>query len=256
MCQFFSCVSNGKGKIYYFDWKQRKEFMKENLNNYSHDSHSSICAFFNLNEDKMNKYEYNPLTNQFKIDQINNVKDDSILIENQMKDLDFKTIVKPLIIKKIINPFLDVEQNKFTDEDLNCLKEWNSVVYSVRNSIRCSVWYSVRNSVWDSVRGSVVGSVWDSVVGSVWDSVGYSVENSVGYSVCDSVENSVRDSIWSVIWCYISSFFNIKYEYNFDSVIKLWERGFVPSFDGTTWRIHQGEDANIIFEISKDELEK
>ena len=97
---------------------------------------------------------------------------------------------------------------------------------------------------WDSVRDSVWGSVRDSVWGSVW------------YSVGDSVENSVR--------AYISSLFpNIKDWKHIDhkkgvnpfqSCIDLWHRGFVPSFDGTTWRLHSGKKAEIVFEIHKDKL--
>ena len=30
--------------------------------------------------------------------------------------------------------------------------------------------------------------------------------------------------------------------------ILLWKRGFVPSFDGTTWRLHSGKEAKIVFE--------
>ena len=111
MCDFFSCVSNGKGRIYYFNWEQRKEFLKNNPTNLRMDSHASICEFYKLNEDKVNKYEYNPLTKKFTIDQLNNKNDDSRLIKNQMKDMNWKTIVEPLIIKHIINPFKDVEKN-------------------------------------------------------------------------------------------------------------------------------------------------
>ena len=39
-------------------------------------------------------------------------------------------------------------------------------------------------------------------------------------------------------------------------LIKLWKQGLVPSFDGTTWRLHSGKKAKIIFEITKKELIK
>jgi hypothetical protein len=28
----------------------------------------------------------------------------------------------------------------------------------------------------------------------------------------------------------------------------LWESGFVPSFDGKTWRLHAGKNAKIVYE--------
>jgi len=51
------------------------------------------------------------------------------------------------------------------------------------------------------------------------------------------------------VWAYISSFFGIKYNYDFTPAIKLWEQGLVPSFDGTTWRLHSGKKAEIVYEM-------
>jgi len=39
-------------------------------------------------------------------------------------------------------------------------------------------------------------------------------------------------------------------------VRKLWLGGFVPSFDGKTWRLHAGLKAKVVFEISAEELRK
>ena len=75
-------------------------------------------------------------------------------------------------------------------------------------------------------------SVWDSVMDSVWN------------SVMDSVRDSVR--------AYISSFFDIKYRYDFSLCTKLWESGLVPSFDGKTWRLHSGKNADVVYEWMPD----
>jgi hypothetical protein len=99
------------------------------------------------------------------------------------------------------------------------------------------VWGSVGDSVWGSVRGSVRGSVGDSVWGSVGDSV----------------------------WAYIGSFFTLpkweyvthtKGKYPFDPSVKLWNAGLVPSFDGTTWRLHAGPKAQVVFSITEEELRR
>jgi hypothetical protein len=84
--------------------------------------------------------------------------------------------------------------------------------------------------VWSSVRDSVGGSVWSSVRDSVW--------------------SSVRDSVWA----YTSSFVLAPYKYDFSQYNQLWDSGFVPSFDGTTWRLHSGKNAKIVFEISAVDL--
>jgi len=129
-----------------------------------------------------------------------------------------------------VHPF---EVNPMPLEDAKkLLQEWKKV------------WALIMDSVWDSVWNSVRDSIWNSVSASVWDSVGASVWD----SVWDSVSASVWDSVMDSIWAYISSLFpNIKkWKYvnhedgvnPFQSCIDLWKGGYVPSFDGKTWRLH------------------
>ena len=223
MCNFFSFVTdpvNHPAEYYFLDW----EYRKTDLDDGGVDSHSHICKEFNLCEDVCNKYEYNPLTGEFIVDQINSKRDDSEAAEKWANRLDFKEIVEPLIIKPIVKPFELPKVEQVTDEQIGWLKEWGSVGGSVGDS------------VWDSVRGSVWASVWD----SVRDSVGASVWNSVWDSVVDSVMDSVRD--------YALSFFAIDFEHDFSSAVKLWESGLVPSFEGKTWRLHSGKNADVVYE--------
>jgi len=262
MCKFFSFDSDGKGKFYYFDWKLRKQIINKSgklAMDYEADSHTSIADYFGFKaekEDELNKYEYNPLTKDFVIDQINTTND-SKQAEKWANRLDFSKVVKPLILKPIIYPF-KIKAKKVTKVEIKLLQKWNSVGDSVRDSVGDSVWNSVRdsvgNSVWNSVGNSVWNSVGDSVWNSVWNSVGDSVGNSVGDSVGDSVWNSVGNSVGDSVRAYVSGFFKIKYKYSYKSCIKLWEKGFVPSFDGKIWRLHAGEKAEIVFEISQKEL--
>ncbi len=214
-----SFVTDGGTNRYYFNDKLRTELKGSNLN---FDSHSSICKHFELKEDNCNKYEYNPLTQEFTVDQVNNKKDDRVLAEKWVRKLDFKTVVKELVIKPIVHPF-QIDPPEITEVHIELLKKWASV----------------RDSVWDSVRDSV----WDSVWASVWDSVG----DSVGDSVWDSVGDSVWDSVWDSVEAYNSSFFIIQsWKYTdatgginpFQPCIDLWNVGIVPSFDGKIWRLH------------------
>jgi len=221
MCQFFSLVSDGKGKVMYFDWKLREKCLKSKLP-FEPDSHTSIATHFGYEgakEDSLNKYEYNPLTKKFEVDQLN-TKDDSKYVEVFCKKLDFKLIVPQLIIKPIVHPF-KIKPQKVTKADIQLLKQWDSVGGSVKDLI------------WNSVGGSVGDSIWDSVGGSIWG--------------------------------YTSSFFNLpEWKYikhkkgvnPYQCVIDLWEKGLVPSFNGTTWRLHTGEKAKIVFEITKEKLLK
>ena len=60
------------------------------------------------------------------------------------------------------------------------------------------------------------------------------------------------DSVRSSVWAYKSSFFDIKYRYDFSLCTKLWESGLVPSFDGKTWRLHSGKNADVVYEWMPD----
>jgi len=244
MCKFFSLVSNGDSEPLYFNAKLRQQ-VKEGKLNYDPDSHTSIADYFGYKGDKedvLNKYEYNPLTRVFTIDQKNNPKDDSKDIKKFCLGLDFKLIVPELIIHPIVHPFEDFSVTKVSKQDLELLKQWKSV--------RDSVW----NGVGDSVGKSVGKSVGDSVRDSVWNGVGDSVWNGVGKSVRDSVWTGVGKSLRDSVWAYISSFFTlenwkyIKHEKGvnpFQSCIDLWNKGIVPSYDGKIWRLH-GKNGKVI----------
>ncbi len=74
-----------------------------------------------------------------------------------------------------------------------------------------------------------------------------------------SVRASVGDSVKDSVGAYTGTFFllprdawkyteNVKTdEYPFLPLVKLWEQGLVPSFDGKKWRLHGGEDAMILW---------
>lgn len=242
MCKFFSVISDGKGKIYYFDWAIRERIIKKELS-YESDSHTSIADYYGFKgsaEDKMNKYEYNPLTKGLTVDQIN-TDNDSVAVEKQCNNLDFSKIVPALIIKKIVNPLLDVKAGKVGKKEKELLKNWASLWASVRASMGE---YYVGESLW--------ASLWASVGASAWESLGASLGASGRTSAWASVWASVRASAWA----YYSSFFSVKYEYDFSCGVELWNRGFVPSFDGKIWRLHAGKKGEVVFEITAEELRK
>ena len=225
MCKFFSLCSQGSGKPLYFDSTIRKKIIKgEKINGNKYettDSHTSIAHYFGfegLAEDKLNKYEYDVWTKRLEIDHLG-AKDDSKLIKDFCDNLDWTTIVPELKIKPIIHPFEDIQTLEVTKADIKLLKEWASVWASVGASVRASVWASVGASVW----------------ASVWASVG--------------------DSVWASVWAYVATFVDTKYKYNLTPAQKLWERGLVASFDGTSWRIH-GYGGKEIYKITKEELKK
>ncbi len=244
MCKFFSFVGDGYGNYLYADWNLRKMNLQTNW-----DSHTAILTHFKVPpkmQDRWSKYEYNPLTKEFTVDQGVEGHDHEAA-ENWVQHLNFKTVVKPLVVKKIRNP-LTGRAKKVTDKEIVLLDRWIQIVGSVRGSVRDSVWYSVYDSVGDSVGDSVWTSVWDSVGCLVWTSVW----DSTGASVWDSGWGLVRASVYDSVRAYTSSFFKIKYAHDFSYTIKLWSSGFVPSFDGKIWRLHSGKNAEIVYEKSNE----
>jgi hypothetical protein len=145
------------------------------------------------------------------------------------------------------------------------LKEWKEQVYSKINlSEAINPIHPLRLPFVKKVNKAQIKLLveWGSVWKSVWESVWESVRESVGESVWESVRESVGESVWA----YIGSLFNLprdawKYteniktkKYPFESVVKLWKMGIVPSFDGRVWRLHSGAKTDVVFEITKEEL--
>ena len=171
MCKFFSCISDGNGEIFYLNAIQHEETKGKYE---SPDSHTSIADYYGFKgsqEDKMNKYEFNPVTRVFTVDQINTT-DDSEAIKRKCQRMDFKKIVPALIIHPLFNPVKSRRCKKVVKSDLDLLAQWVSVWVSVRVSVRDSVWDSVRASVGDSVRDSVWASVW-AYTGSLFTNINW-----------------------------------------------------------------------------------
>jgi len=211
MCKAFSCVIKRSGKVY---WKL------------GIDSHEDIISKFKLDRENKKRnqcaIEISPKNNNyiepdewvFKFDddcpdwwKLSHEKACWSAHKEWNKQLRKKLYINRL--KNLIHPFNDIPMvKKPTKQHIKLLKQWDSVVYSVRDSVGDSVWSSVGDSVWSSVGYSVwssVGSsvrdsVWSSVGYSVWSSVGDSVWSSVGYSVWSSVGSSVRDSVGDSVW--------------------------------------------------------
>ncbi|MHB1910383.1 MAG: hypothetical protein ACYCQJ_16175, partial [Nitrososphaerales archaeon] len=137
-----------------------------------------------------------------------------------------------------------IKASSVGEDELNLLREWDSVGDSVWASVRDSV----GDSVWASVRASVRDSVGDSVGDSVRASVWASVRDSVWASVRDSVWASVGDSVWASFYAYYGTLFPqikawkyteklqaVKGAYPFNSAVELLRKGLVPASDGKQW---------------------
>ena len=80
---------------------------------------------------------------------------------------------------------------------------------------------------------------------SVRDSVGYGVGYSVGYSVFGYIGS---------LFSNITTWYGTDREHPWDSLRALWLAGYVPSYDGVTWRLHRGPDAEVVLSVPAKEL--
>jgi len=254
MCKAFSCIVTKKGAAY---WKAGV------------DAHESIIEAFKVVEkdtDGFVRAEISPSNNDylrpkswtFKVDE-DSVPDwfspkhrESCWQAFRKWKRQVYSAIRLREVRKPVHPFKIKPPRKITEKHLKLLREWASV----KDSVGASVWDSVRGSVWASVKDSV----WDSVGASV----GASVRGSVWASVWDSVWASVGASVWDSVYAYIGSLFpkikeweyvnhskppfNRIKGYPFQSAVKLWKMGLVPSFGGKKGRLHGGPDGRVLWE--------
>jgi hypothetical protein len=289
MCKAFSCLVTRDGKVIWKAGTDSHDKLEKIFNvnppktpQYESDD-SKLFARIEIVPDNKCKYPYLYPDSKWKLTIDERVKPDWLTSEHETKAWDawkeWKQVIYQFNYKEALKPVNPLSRkHKPTEQDIELFKRWVGVVgffrASVGASVGASVRASVRDSVWDSVKDSVKDSVWASVRDSVWDSVGDSVWASVRDSVWDSVGDSVKDSVWDSVWdsvgdsvwAYIGYMFpNIKEwkyiktkdgEYPFQPAVDLWKRGFIASFDGTTWRLHSGKKAAIVYSILAQELKK
>ncbi|RLC36639.1 hypothetical protein DRH29_04195 [candidate division Kazan bacterium] len=150
-----------------------------------------------------------------------------------------------------INPLEIAPPIKIHKKHLGLLKEWIEI---------CSaLWRDAGARVGDYIRykmnGMVKGVVARKVEERIWKWMIENIRNN--YSKRD------RHILWSYksmnnnIWAYIGSlFFNVKWgyfekhpdKYPFQSLVKLWKMGLIPSFDGEIWRLHGGSQGKVLWE--------
>jgi len=100
-------------------------------------------------------------------------------------------------------------------------------------------------NIWDrsrDYRSSSIYSSLDRFSGDIGGSINI-IERSIKEGFGDRLEN-IATSVYEV---YIASFFDIEYEFDISPIDELFNRGFVPTFDGYTWRLISGVDLKVVF---------
>ncbi|GFH40053.1 hypothetical protein [Pseudolactococcus insecticola] len=69
-----------------------------------------------------------------------------------------------------------------------------------------------------------------------------------GKSIASLTEDQVGSSVGEKQ--FVASFFGVK-----SAAASLWKLGFLPSFDGTTYRLHSGSSGKVVYSITKKSLD-
>ena len=255
MCQAFTCVATRK-KVYWEAGIDSHEKLKEKFN--LNDTKLGNLTPIEILPDQRYKYPYLHPEKKWTL----KFGSDFGLAPDWWKSSNesicwtaFKTwkkkVYSQIDLKGILNSISPLKLpavKKVTKAQIKLLMKWISVLDSGETSIgEDRIKDSVGDSVWNSVRDSLLDSVGDSLVDSVWNSE----RGFIGLSKINFMRHSVR----TFVGAYIISFFpKNKFKTNFNSCIKLWKMGLLPSFDGKTWRLHTGKDAHIIFVCKKSKL--
>ncbi|MDR0846202.1 MAG: hypothetical protein LBN08_01675 [Lactobacillales bacterium] len=156
---------------------------------------------------------------------------------------------------------LPSEAQEPTAEDKALLKEW--AIY--KNKEGSDTKYAAQGSVWAGE------SIWNDAAQYLNDEFGVVYGQCPGPTAVkgitalgitldkateDKVGSSVGEKEFLGIW-----FTNTeKWEatgdstYPYEAMAKLWKKGFIPSFDGTTWRLSSGKDGKIVYSATEKEL--
>jgi len=146
------------------------------------------------------------------------------------KPIDYKTLLREWIARKAstTSSVWDSERGVIWDSIIASTGTviMNTIGVDMARVIRTSVTDSIWSPIWVPIRASVEDLGWDSFLTSIWVSVGVSIGIYIG-RLFPNVEQ-LKDSPWRPL-------------------LKLWYAGYLPSFDGETWRLHCGKDAKVIW---------
>jgi hypothetical protein len=259
MCDFFSFCTIG-GQYYYFMSEDIAAIKAAgNKDNLKFNSHASIAVFYGFKEDKSNKFEYNPYSQEFKVDQLNGM-DDSPQAQIWVRQFfaKFKTHKSFLAFCRIYfdepdwddltkklgnNPQKDKILDfchSIMDFDWFCPQAKPGVkVLQKHADMACAVFKTAKLPIkiialrspqdWSAARSAAESAAW-SAAESAARSAAWSAARSAAWS---AAESAARSAAWSAAWsaAHISVEDLLKKDYPTNPWLELmwfWKRGLYP----------------------------
>ena len=265
MCDFFSFNSDGNGTFFYFTPKEIKKVEQTgNPKKLNFNSHASIAEHFKLKEDKCNKYEYNPFSKEFEIDQTNS-KDDKEKAEKWVRaffeakngkelikfhkaflpKLDYKALEKQFegiptenkkaaikTIKRIedIEWFKPQRQPSITMLQSKVNLALKAFHYDVKAKVELKVlktsedWAAAKDAAWAAAWDAAWAAAKDAAKDAAWVAAGAAAWDAAGAAAWAAA----KDAAWAAAWDIIKDLMPKKgYKTNpFKLLMDLWAKGF------------------------------
>mgnify|MGYP000851234177 FL=1 len=126
MCYFFSCLSNGKGKVHYFGIEDTLRVIFDgNPRSLDFNSHTSIAFYYNLDEDKYNQWEYDPkLEDLIEVHRGIGAKDDRTKVLKFLKSLSLENDYN--LLEQLYDCDFGKRSNKLIQTGFNNIGNYNS----------------------------------------------------------------------------------------------------------------------------------
>ena len=204
MCNFFSLVTTDRHAIYYFNCKQRKDMLLDRRGNlFKPDSHASICSYYGLDEDAVNKYEWNPFTNKLHLD-TKQFDEDASYILDHLNTQDWTPICGDLEgARKFIEglsdiPWLKPDPDYEIPSGVKMFEDYDAAYEAAHDAARLGTWNAARVTTradfWDAAYDTAHAAAWD----VAWDAarvVAYDAACIAAYGVVRNVtRGAARDA--------------------------------------------------------------
>lgn len=231
MCNLFSFVHDGKN-IYYFNADQRKNGVRMPDGNPigGYDSHSSITCFYKLDDDAVNKFEYNPFTDKLVLDGNTICEWDEKTIREQLAGIDWQPMAG------------DVEGAREFLRSLNTVPRFkpDGTVEGCEGIKVYETWAAARDAAWAAAGAAATTAARDAARDAAWAAAWAAARAAAGAAARDATwaaagaaatiaaRDATRDAVNYCVMFYVCGDLQIdeKHRDYIRKCFEIWKHGY------------------------------
>lgn len=191
MCNFFSFLTDGDHKLYYFSGDDRRKRVKfrDGQDVASYDSHTSIARYYGISEDDWSKGEYNPYTDKLTLDQQQTTWDEG-RVRNMLAGVDWRGLCGDLkgaraFLRELKDiPWFKPDGTLHDGDGIKLFETWDAA--------RAAAW----NAAWDAARDDA----WNAAGDAAWNAAGDAAGNAAGDAAGDAAFHAALDAAGDAAW--------------------------------------------------------